>query len=395
MKALQVHDFYAPGNSRFGFEQCKLLVSRGHSAHVLCCTGNQGPYDGAILSNILFHTMERPELKGYKFANYMFQNFGERITKLNRFFKYHIIMFNQPLSSYACFKYGEIGAAKTIYFFHSPWAREWRLENPNRWFLARLFHEMSRRKMEDFVLKRVDAVMVASEYMKRILHEEHPDVPDSKIYVVGGVVNDEVFIPRDKEYSRERFGIPKDKFVVCTLRRMVRRMGLEHLVSAMEVIQGKMKDTLLIMGGDGPLRKQLELMCLEKGVRSAFTGYVSDEDISYFYSASDLFVIPTIDLEGFGLVIGEAMACGLPVIGTPVGAIPEVMEPLSKDLLLKSATVEGIVEGIEKFRSGQLSFSSTRDYAINRFGTTAFLKRFMTVIETICPQALVESIRIR
>ena len=59
-----------------------------------------------------------------------------------------------------------------------------------------------------------------------------------------------------------------------------------------------------------------------------FLGFVPDADLPRYYQAADVFVLPTRELEGFGLVTAEALACGTPVLGTPVGATPELLEPL-------------------------------------------------------------------
>src|SRR5207249_11624167 len=60
----------------------------------------------------------------------------------------------------------------------------------------------------------------------------------------------------------------------------------------------------------------------------SFLGFIPDETLPSYYHAADVFVLPTRELEGFGLVTVEALACGTPVLGTPVGATPEVLSGL-------------------------------------------------------------------
>ncbi len=56
MRILHVHDFFAPGNSRFGFDMDRLLVERGHEVHVLAGVGSLGPADGEGIEGVYFHT---------------------------------------------------------------------------------------------------------------------------------------------------------------------------------------------------------------------------------------------------------------------------------------------------------------------------------------------------
>ena len=81
--------------------------------------------------------------------------------------------------------------------------------------------------------------------------------------------------------------------------------------------------------------------------RIDWLGSLAQEKVLEQYRAADLFVLPTRELEGFGLVAIEAMACGTPAMGTPIGAIPEVLGAV--DMLFKEPTAESIEEGIRRF----------------------------------------------
>ncbi len=88
-----------------------------------------------------------------------------------------------------------------------------------------------------------------------------------------------------------------------------------------------------------------------------FLGYVPDRDLPSYYQAADFFVLPTRELEGFGLVILESLACGTPVLGTPVGAIPEIIGPFCNDLLFNGTNsndirekMEDVIQNPEKYR---------------------------------------------
>lgn len=86
---------------------------------------------------------------------------------------------------------------------------------------------------------------------------------------------------------------------------------------------------------------------LEDHVR--LLGFVPDEDLPRYYGAADAFVLPTRQLEGFGLVTVEALACGTPVLGTPIGATPEILGPLEPSLLSRDASAEAMADTLAWF----------------------------------------------
>jgi len=80
-----------------------------------------------------------------------------------------------------------------------------------------------------------------------------------------------------------------------------------------------------------------------------FLGFIKEQDLVKYYQAADLFVLPTLAYEGFGLVTLEALACGTPVLGTPAGATPEILNKINKSYILDSNEPEAISQGIINF----------------------------------------------
>ena len=80
----------------------------------------------------------------------------------------------------------------------------------------------------------------------------------------------------------------------------------------------------------------------------------SPNELADHYRAASLFVLPTVALEGFGLITVEAFACGTPVLGTPVGAIPEVLRPFDPRLLARDASPDALAEGILRLLESDL-----------------------------------------
>jgi glycosyltransferase involved in cell wall biosynthesis len=112
---------------------------------------------------------------------------------------------------------------------------------------------------------------------------------------------------------------------VGVLTRLDARKGLPYLLQAMAQLRSDLPDVRLLIGGAGEDRSALEREAHSLGLMGCveFAGAVSDS--AQFYRRLDLFVLPSLD-EAFGLVVLEAMAAGLPVVGTRVGGIPELLE---------------------------------------------------------------------
>lgn len=344
MRLLHVHDFFAPGNSRFGFDMDRLLAARGHEVHVLAAVGPTGPSDGAELERVTFHTYEhRPELSLSKRLSYGHSTNDRRFGELQAERPFDLLVFNQPLCAAGVLQNPAADSLPKVYWFISPWAAEWKAAHPDTHFVARMFHTAFRNRMEETAVRSCDAVLVESEFIRRQLREHHRKVPDAKVTLVPGAVDLSRFSPDGpRDAHRARFGFGAGPLVL-TVRRLVERMGIDLLIRAAAEVPG----VRLAIGGDGPLRGELEALAASLRVEAMFLGFVPDADLASLYRAADLFVLPTRELEGFGLVAIEAMACGTPAMGTPVGAIPEVLGPLG--LLFSEATPRAIAAGIRKF----------------------------------------------
>ena len=69
--------------------------------------------------------------------------------------------------------------------------------------------------------------------------------------------------------------------------------------------------------------------------------------------------MPTVSLEGFGLIVVESLAAGTPVLGTPVGGLPEILEPFSQNLVFEGYTSEQLAQGMIEALSGQRQLPSS------------------------------------
>ncbi len=229
---------------------------------------------------------------------------------------------------------------------------------------------------EHLALQRADRVLVLSNFSASLVDEDHPSVMP-RVRRVSGAVDVDAFAPDGgQEAARARLGIEPRRPLVVSVRRLEPRMGLDRLLHAVRLLEQRRPVELAVIGS-GSLDSQLRRLAAELGLegRVRFLGRVGDAELRDWYRSSDLFVLPTVSYEGFGMVTAEALASGTPVVGTPVGATPELLKPLEP--LLVSAGVEShhLADAIDSALaiSGAELRRRCREYAVSRFSWDAVL----------------------
>lgn len=169
-----------------------------------------------------------------------------------------------------------------------------------------------------------DCVTVNSSATSDVVKTLSPGVLLSKLPMG---VDPDSFYYKDRS-STSYSGVKRVLFV----GRLIEWKGVDYLIKAVEIVCKYYPETQLILIGDGPEKPLLENLGNDLGLGQniTFVGNVPHEDVVEYYHASDVFVIPSIvsdsgETEGLGVVTLEAMACGVPVVGSRVGGIPDVV----------------------------------------------------------------------
>ncbi len=237
-----------------------------------------------------------------------------------------------------------------VVHFHGPWAAESMEEGENGLVVR------AKWALEHAVYKRADRFIVLSDAFRRLLVRDYGVDPDVVRIVRGGVEVDRFDTGLSVVEARERLGWPLDRPIVFVVRRLSRRMGLENLIAAMDRVREAAPDALLLIAGSGPLRAELEdrIQAASLADHVRLLGFVPDADLPVAYRASNFSVVPTVALEGFGLITVESMAAGTPVLVTNVGGLPEVVRDLSEDLIMPDARVKTLAGCIVDALKGTL-----------------------------------------
>ena len=269
----------------------------------------------------------------------------------NRFIKdapFKAVICHQPFNYIALLFRRNIHGLPMLYVFHSPSHEEYLISHESRTPLRLLPQVFVRRVLERFCLKKARRIMVLSEYMKRKVIDIHK-IPGRKIFINPGGVDLERFKPSpNREFIKRRLGFPEASVHLLTVRNLEPRMGIENLIRCMGLLREERTKIHLILCGDGVERENIRKLVASSDLddRVTMTGFIPSQRLPQYYMAADFFVLPTRRLEGFGLVTPESMACGTPVLGTPVGGTKEILSPFDPRFLFRDTSPEAMEKGI-------------------------------------------------
>ena len=138
----------------------------------------------------------------------------------------------------------------------------------------------------------------------------------------------------------------EDVFQILSVGYLIERKGFEYLIKSVKEVLKEYSNVKLKIIGSGPLESKLKYLITELKMvdRVELIENVSDNELLNLYNSSDLFILPSItdtqgNTEGLGVVLLEAMACGLPVIGSKVGGIPDIIKDCETGLLVDEKNI--------------------------------------------------------
>lgn len=328
------HDERPGGANKLPTDFARFLAARGHDVAYLCPSAAVDRPSSTTIDGVVLKRYPAPDAPSPSVANVRrhLQSAREATRAVLAERRVDALLGHNQLQYF--------GAAavcprrvRRCYGVHSPFAQELREHVATTPTLRQRIAWKGASWMERRVLTVSDLVHCDSAYSRALMVSTYPGLIDSRAVVLPGWVDARKFRPRpaERDLLRTRLGEPWRTGIPTffTLRRLVPRMGLDTLIEAAASLASRGRELRLVVGGEGPERPRLEALANERGLadRVAFIGRVAEERLADSFAAADCFVLPTRALECFGLIVLEAYASGVPVVGVPVGSIPEVMGP--------------------------------------------------------------------
>ncbi len=399
MKILMLADVFYPdtvgGAGRVAYHLSDELCLRGHEIHVITRnTGGKLPDHQEIQKNLSVHRFRSTENESFLSFIFEILNTTSLSRHLTRNISFDLVCTHQSLVGIGPLISTSLKNIPTIHYFHSPWHEEFLIKKQREHAKPGIKESaiaFLMKKIEGRVLRKANKVIVLSRYMLEKVSSIHSYCKSKLIKVPGGVDLHRYRLPiGGKRAVRDTLGLSQNKTIFLTVRNLVPRMGLENLIEAFSQSNILRDKGLLLIGGKGFLGKSLKQKVQDSALQNSvrFLGYIQEEDLPQMYQAANFFVLPTRKLEGFGLVILEAMASGTPVLGTPIGGIPEVIGPFDRKLLfngidwqhLKSKMEEVVHDAPQELRWAP---QACRDYVEENFSWHRMANTFEQVAKSL------------
>lgn len=260
----------------------------------------------------------------------------------------HFSLFGRPAL-------GRRGRLPSVAHFHGPWAAESAAsgESPAA---VRAKYWVERLRFLD-----IDRFVVLSEHSARLLRTDYGVDADRIRVIAPGVDLARFTVPAERG---------SDRPTVLCVRRLENRMGIDRLIAAWPAVASAHPDARLLVVGEGTQESALRALAASSPASASieFLGRVDDARLRSLYAAATVSVVPTVALEGFGLIALESCAVGCPPVVTDCGGLPDAVAGLDPSLIVPAGdadalaarlttALDGVVPGAEACRAHAERFS--------------------------------------
>lgn len=189
---------------------------------------------------------------------------------------------------------------------------------------------------------------------------------EKKVCVIGNGIDPTLFYPVDVGEAKACLGLEPGQRIVLSVAALVPAKGLHFLIPAFAQVLSRFQGLRLCIIGEGKERNRLETLIRTHGLESSvfLQGSVPNDQLRYWYSAAELTCLVS-SREGWPNVVQESLACGTPVLATPVWGIPEIVVSPVLGVLVEQDVME-IASALERSLGMQWDRRAIAEYAANR-----------------------------
>ncbi|MCY8405211.1 N-acetyl-alpha-D-glucosaminyl L-malate synthase BshA [Bacillus sonorensis] len=339
------------GSGIIATELGKLLAERGHEIHFIT---SSVPYKlNKVYCNIYFHEVEVNQYAVFKYPPYDLA-LASKMAEVAKREQLDILHAHYAVPhAVSAFLAKQMlgGDIKTVTTLHGT-------------DITVLGYDPSLKDLIKFAIESSDRVTAVSSALAAQTYDLIK--PNKKIDTIYNFVDERVYVKQDRHVLKEQYGISADEKVIIHVSNFRRVKRVQDVIHVFSRIVSQMKAKLLLVG-DGPEMSVICQLVRQLGLEDNVLFLGKQDSVEELYAISDLKLLLS-EKESFGLVLLEAMACGVPCIGTNIGGIPEVIKDGISGFLVNVGDVDDAAE-----KSLQL----LTDDALHRRFTDAALKNIM------------------
>jgi len=318
----------------------KYLISQGHSLTVIVpetqCPAEEFPIRLVMVRD---PRLLRSQARWIQLS----LKFSRVIRKLEAEEEFDIVHFTDARDSYFCKVRSHVVAnindtysadLRRIGFY-----RTYYIDWFARWMYYRFVNFIERRR-----LPHLDGIIANSNFTYEIIEKNYPRT-QGKLFLCYKCVD----IDRYKPVAAKRVtnGKNLDNNKILFVGGNMQRKGILTLIKAAPLVKAVVPNVDFVIAGKDKLIPQYKKLCEDLGIANnfSFLGWVSQDDLLHLYESAALFVMPSIT-EALGVVFLEAMAAAVPVVGTDVGGIPEIISQNKNGILVPENDPAKLTEAI-------------------------------------------------
>lgn len=358
------------GSGVVATELGKLLAEKGHEVHFIT---SSTPFRlNRMYSNVFSHQVDVNTYSVFQYAPYDIA-LATKIAEVIKNEKLDLLHVHYAIPHAVCAILGRHMAESDIGIVTTLHGTD----------ITVLGSDSSLKEAIRYGIEKSDVVTAVSNSLR----EQTCDLidPDQNIETVYNFVDEREYQVKDAGHLKEELGIKEDEKVVIHVSnfRKVKRVG--DVVETFHRIRQKVSSKLLLVG-DGPemsgIQEQVRDLNLEEDV--LFLG--KRDNLSELYNISDLKLLLS-EKEAFGLVMLEAMACGVPGIGTNIGGIPEIIESGKNGYLVELGdTEQAAIHGVELLSNSEIGDrlkAGAIEIVASKFHSSRIIKEYEDIYERL------------
>ncbi|KIL44180.1 N-acetyl-alpha-D-glucosaminyl L-malate synthase BshA [Jeotgalibacillus soli] len=351
------------GSGVVATELGKLLAENGHEIHFIT---SSVPFRlNKMYSNIYFHQVEVNHYSVFQFPPYDIA-LASKMAEVIKREKLDILHVHYAIPHAVCAIIGKQMAKSSVGIVTTLHGTD----------ITVLGYDPSLTDAIKFGIEQSDRVTTVSHALAKQTHELI--APDKSLDVIHNFIDERVYKKNPSTRLKEEYGIEKNTKVMIHVSNFRAVKKVQDVVEAFAKVRKQMKVKLLLVG-DGPEMSTICKQVRELGIDDDVKFLGKQDNLEELYSISDLKLLLS-EKESFGLVALEAMACGVPCIGTNVGGIPEVIEDEKNGYICEVGDVQTIAKKAYELLTDDELYEKMSSHALwtvqNRFRSSEIVKQY-------------------